>query len=260
MEEEIWKDIPGYEGRYQASNLGRIRSLLDYHGRAQFLVLSQQLNTNGYYFVLLYKNNSRRFVAVHRLVCAAFHKNPNNYPCVNHRDENRYNNRADNLEWCTQKYNSNYGTRNKRISEKANKKPVIQISYNGTIISYYQTISNAAKASGSTKGTIWGCCNGRYKESAGYLWFYADDPDIGSKIEDFKRYYEQNSIIQESVDSEFIAQYLNAADASRHTGVDASCILKCAKNKRKSAGGYIWKYANKNGYVHLESSGRGQTL
>lgn len=243
MEEEIWKDIPGYEGRYQASSLGRIRSLLNFHGKGKYVVLSQRLNTNDYYFVLLYKKNSRRFIAAHRLVCAAFHENPNNYPCVNHKDENHHNNRADNLEWCTHKYNNNYGTRNKRISKQSNKKPVVQVSYEGNILSYYPSISDAAKASGSSNGSIWGCCNGVNKESAGSLWFYAEDSDLGNKIKQFQNYYNRNSVIQESRDGEFVSQYINAAIASKRTGIDQSCILKCAKGKRKTAGGYIWKYA-----------------
>lgn len=246
MKKEIWKDIPGYEGRYQASSLGRIRSLLNFHDKGKYLVLSQRLNTNKYLFVLLYKDGGRKFIGVHRLVCLAFHENPNNLPCVNHKDENPLNNCADNLEWCTHKYNSNYGTRNKRISDSCDKKPIVQFTHNGEFVCEHDSIKNAAESCCVGTGVIWACCNGMIHESRGYLWFYADDPRISEKIKDFSTFSMRHSIIQFSLDGREIAIYKNGVDASNKTGVDQSCILKCAKRKRKSAGGYIWKYADKN--------------
>ena len=108
---EIWKDILGYEGLYQVSNYGRVRSLK--YGKEK--ILKQQINTDGYLHIDLYKNKKRKNYNVHRLVTIAFLENPNNYPQVNHKDENKQNNHIDNLEWCDYKYNCNYGTRkNKR--------------------------------------------------------------------------------------------------------------------------------------------------
>ena len=116
MKEE-WKDIKGYEGLYQISNLGRIKSL-NYNRTKKEKILSNSTNRKGYLFVILYKNGKKKSFKVHRLVAIHFIENPNNYFQVNHKDENKSNNRVDNLEWCTQEYNLNYGTRNKRISEK----------------------------------------------------------------------------------------------------------------------------------------------
>ena len=113
MKEE-WRDIKGYEGKYQVSNLGRVYS---YHKR-DFLVLNPR--KDGRLQVSLCKNGVNKMFKVHRLVAESFIPNPNNLPQINHRDENPKNNRVENLEWCTHKYNMNYGTRNIRIS-RANK-------------------------------------------------------------------------------------------------------------------------------------------
>ena len=134
MEEE-WRDIKGYEGVYQVSNFGRVKSCerevhfvkntgtkFTKHFRER--ILSPNLSTPGYLTVMLYKDNcnggpkqSRR-LQIHRLVAEAFIPNPNNYPQINHKDEDKSNNCVDNLEWCTRKYNMNYGTLPSRISVK----------------------------------------------------------------------------------------------------------------------------------------------
>lgn len=130
---EIWRDIKEYEGLYQISNLGRVKSLSRcyWHGnrwykqKEKFLKLN--INTKGYQSVVLYdaEHKSKR-VMIHRLVANAFISNPDNLPEVNHRDENKENNQVDNLEWCTSEYNNNYGTKSARLSIKMSgrKQPV----------------------------------------------------------------------------------------------------------------------------------------
>lgn len=131
--QEIWKNIKGYEGAYQISNLGNVRSLDRYvkdKNRTQF-IKGKRLKKgkrNTYYVISLNKNGSRKSYQIHRLVAEAFIPNPNNYPVVNHIDENRTNNRIENLEWCTQKYNINhskrkmYSTKKAKVSSKTNEK------------------------------------------------------------------------------------------------------------------------------------------
>ena len=109
---EVWKDIPGYEDEYQASNLGNIRSI-----KSNNLILKGDYQPNGYKRVYLWKNGSKKNLLVHRLVALSFLPNPNNYEEVNHLDENKANNKLENLEWCTHSYNMNYGDVKKKISE-----------------------------------------------------------------------------------------------------------------------------------------------
>lgn len=117
MKEE-WRDIKGYEGKYQVSNLGRVKSLKDSHGKYREKILNIKPEEYGYIRVILYREGKSRHFSVHRLVAEAFIPNLDGLSQVNHKDENKQNNRVDNLEWCDRKYNCNYGTRNKRASEK----------------------------------------------------------------------------------------------------------------------------------------------
>lgn len=116
-EMKTWKDIPGYEGLYRISTSGEIYSYprKGNFGRNHFLKF--RVDKGGYLRVLLSKNSKSKEMLVHRLVAKAFLPNPHNLPEVNHKDENTKNNNVSNLEWCTSKYNSNYGTRNKRMAK-----------------------------------------------------------------------------------------------------------------------------------------------
>ena len=119
--EEVWKDIEGYESKYQASNLGRVKSLERYYktgrGGIQLLperILKQSVKKTGYVCVTLCKNGIHTTYLLHRIIAKLFVPNPNNYPEINHKDENQQNNCADNLEWCNHSYNINYGTRTEK--------------------------------------------------------------------------------------------------------------------------------------------------
>ena len=118
---EIWKPIEGYEGLYEVSNLGRVKSLKRLHTKER--ILSQFLNHRGYARVNLWKENKSRKYSVHRLVAEAFIPNPDSKPQVNHIDENKTNNSVENLEWCTQLENHNHGTVNERISASLTNNP-----------------------------------------------------------------------------------------------------------------------------------------
>lgn len=110
---EEWRDIPGYEGLYQVSSLGRVKSL---HFN-KWKIISQRIRGKGYYAVTLCKNKSQKDFYVHRLVAEAFIPNPNNLPQVNHKSEVKMDNFVDNLEWCDNLYNINFGTRTERSAD-----------------------------------------------------------------------------------------------------------------------------------------------
>lgn len=121
---EEWRDVKDYEGLYQVSNLGRVKSLCRVAGTAskkytcKERILSPRRQEHNYYSVMLWKDGKSRQFRVHRLVAEAFIPNPNNYPIINHKDENPSNNEMENLEWCTVKYNSYYGSCRDKIRQK----------------------------------------------------------------------------------------------------------------------------------------------
>ena len=178
MKKEIWKPIKGYEGLYQVSNFGRVKSLK--FGKEKILKQSKNKKT-GYLHVVLCKNGILKTFRVHRLVAEAFLDNPNNLPCVNHKDENKTNNNVDNLEWCNAKYNLNYGNRNKRISEKMTNgklsKPVLQYTLDGELVKKWPSAHECGR-NGYNRGNVVACCLGYLKFYKGYIWRYEKDQDV----------------------------------------------------------------------------------
>lgn len=178
--EEIWKDIEGYEGKYQVSNLGNVRSL-DYRNTKMIGNLRPKLRSN-YLFVHLRNHGIGKCPMVHRLVAKAFIPNPNNYPEVNHKDEDKHNNRADNLEWCTLKYNRNYGTtkiraietKNKRNRKNAEKK-VLQYDLDGNFIRSYKSSVEVSRLLRISSSNVRSACRGFLKTYKGFIWKYDND-------------------------------------------------------------------------------------
>ena len=179
---EIWKDIKNYEGIYQVSNYGRIRRLERviehktcygglYHIRDK--ILKPKIEKDGYYRIGLRKDGIKKYYRLNRLVAQTFISNSNEYQVVNHKDENKLNNNVDNLEWCTQKYNVNYGDginkRKKKISIKIN-----QYDLEDNYIKTWNSINDAVRYyNGNTQ--ICQCCKEKRNSASGFKWKYADD-------------------------------------------------------------------------------------
>ena len=182
--EEVWKDVKGFEGLYQVSNTGFVKSLKrgKNHYWDDFYILKPTILNSGYDSVTLYNGPKHREKwLVHRLVAKHFIPNPNGWPQINHIDENKQNNSVDNLEWCTAKYNNDYGTaRLRRLETEQRKgKPVAQCLPNGTVIAKYRSAITAALLLGKKLRLITSCCNGYCTSAEGYCWKYIDEDEYG---------------------------------------------------------------------------------
>jgi hypothetical protein len=249
--EEIWKDIEGYEGIYQVSNLGRARSLdrtiiSGAYNSPMFkkgtILKPQPKGYIGYVGLSLSKDGKRENVYIHRLVAKAFIPNPDNLPEVNHKDENKKNNRADNLEWVTTQENINYGTRTQRhrASLEPKMKPVVMKATDGTILRKFDSIKDAARQTGINRKDIRNCCEhiDMFYTAGGFVWEYKHNENAPVRPVPERR----KAVIQMQEDGVEIATYTSAKDAALATGADASSIKQCCQGRSKHAGGYKWKY------------------
>lgn len=160
-------DIQGFEG-YQINEKGDVFSVK----RGRYLV--GKIDGYGYRIYGLSVGGKTYHRAAHRLVAITYIDNPHNFPCVNHINENKLDNRVENLEWCTAKYNANHGSRNERITQTKCKKPVIQTLPNGNEIRY-KGVKDAWRKTGIAWSQIAKACNGVIKTAHGTKWRYADD-------------------------------------------------------------------------------------
>ena len=202
MKGEIWTDIEGYEGLYQVSNMGRVKSLermkwCGLNGGCYYKVPEKILegydNGYGYSYVILCKDGKDKKCRINRLVAQAFLPNPDNLPEVNHKDEDKQNNYVENLEWCSKSYNINYGTRNKKAGKKIaeklrgrkqteehikkRSKPLFSVDKESGLIMWWQSANEASRQLGISQGNITECCQGKRKSAGNHIWFYADEDD-----------------------------------------------------------------------------------
>ena len=184
---EIWKDIKGYEGLYQVSNLGRVKSLnrevqcKTGLSKRKGRELRPGIASNGYLMVALYNNRVQKCRTLHSLIAEAFIPNPEGFPCVNHKNGNRIDNRLENLEWVTYSGNNYHAVRElgrsspwkgKYGKNNPHSKPVVQLSKDGAIIAKYESAKDAARKMGTSQGRISDCCRGEKKYHLGYIWKY----------------------------------------------------------------------------------------
>lgn len=192
---EVWKDIPGYEGLYQVSTWGNVRSLIRVTKKRIYIgkVLKQQTAKNGYKRLTLYKDGKERTVTVHRLVALTFIPNPGNLPTINHKDECKANNNVFNLEWASVGYNNTYGSRKdskkgeknyfygKHFTGKDNyaSRKTAQYDLEGNLLKVYDCVADAGRDNNVSVKAIYTALRRRDKEnrsglSGGFIWAYAD--------------------------------------------------------------------------------------
>lgn len=186
--EEIWKDIEGFYGKYQISSMGRVKSLERLRksklGSLAFVnekILKGKIDKDGYveYALCTGEHKQVKYYRAHRLVATAFIPNPNNYLIVNHINETKDDNRVENLEWCTNQYNTEYS--------KA--KPILQFDKNWNYINRWKSCAEIERELGLDHSSIQKCCVGKKKSRGGYKWGYANDYErISFKVFDIEIY------------------------------------------------------------------------
>lgn len=206
LESEVWKDIVGYEGIYQVSNLGRIKSY-HVHGKQGGLRTFRE-DKDGYFVLFLHKDGKKAIKKVHRLVAIAFIPNPNNKPCVDHINTNKMDNRVSNLRWCTIKENS----------ENPLSRAHLSMSRTGV------------KASAETKAKL--SAQRRGKLNSMYGRNHTDETKRKMSI----------PILQLDLDNNIVNEFNGATDAYAKTGIHRQTIVGVLKGRGKTAGGYKWVY------------------
>ena len=196
---EEWRDIKGYEGYYQVSNAGRVRSL-DRYVNSKFnnkilrkgSLMKLQKSHKGYMVIILHKEGTIKTFQVHRLVATAFIPNPHNLPQVNHIDTDKTNNKPENLEWITNEDNMAHAishgcfkpftkkqyesvAKNLAIAHKKQNIPVVQLDKDGKYISEYGSILEASRSLGLQNGKISMCCKGKRNSCGGFRWKYKEE-------------------------------------------------------------------------------------
>lgn len=258
---EIWADIENYEGLYQASNFGNIKSLPNKNHKDE-KILNPTINSSGYLKVELYKNRKAKDFYVHRLVASTFLPNPDNKPQINHRDGNKSNNSISNLEWVTasenQKHSIEHGLhapspmKNKVGKLNPNSKPIIQYDYDGNFIRVWDSPYDAAKALNIQINNIRACVNGYHHSSAGFIW-KPYQPNYSLKVESLESIYLRNMpkrkgihkrqlrINQFTKNGKLIKQWGSLKEISDNTDFNTNVILRNVNGRRHTAYGFIWE-------------------
>ena len=254
--EEIWKDIPGNDGRYQASNLGRIRStdktVTQLNGITKTIkgkILKQFSIPSGYLYVTIAKEVGKFSPhRTHRLIAQTFIPNPLNLPQINHKNENKADNRVENLEWCTVEYNTYYGHRIEKYSQAninnpALSKEINQYSLDGKYLRSFPSIAEAVRFLNKDKASasrIGQCCAHLYKlcnSAYGYLWEFATADNKGKDIEPLRQ--RGFPIYQYSLDGRFIKKWENAKTAAKTLNLSSGNLHR-AYMQQKNCGGFKW--------------------
>ena len=239
-----WKPIKETNGEYLVSDTGLVFSAKS--GK----LIKQTLSSAGYYRVQIWKDGQGKRLAVHRLVAEAFVPNPNQYPIINHKDENKLNNKATNLEWCTYQYNSNYGNRIERFlsnrqfgtgKDNAQSREVYQFSLDGQFIAEYESCHLAGIETGLNYKSIQKARSGKLKTFAGYVWLPTKEFVRPASRPSYRK---AGSVIQYTLKGEFVRKYENPNE-TKEFGFDPNGVRDVCRGKMKAHKGYVFAYEEK---------------
>lgn len=254
--EEKKKWINGFEGLYWITNTGRVISADRYDRFNRKVGGEMKLGERGqagYLGLTLFKDGVGYQRLVHRLVAEAFIPNPGDKPCVDHIDGNNKNNNANNLRWVTYKENMNNPVTYARMLEDTSKfasqvgadnpfsRKVRMYSLEGEYLRTFDCLSDAARFSGVTDGSISRVCRGERFSAGGYIWAY--DGDANRKMSRrITAPTNKRPVLQFTINGELVAEYQSIGDAAKATGFNAPNITHAAKGDLKTYKGYKWKY------------------
>ena len=277
MKEEIWRKVKGFEDYYEVSNTGKVRSISREIKRGtkgnyfqEGKEIKPSISNKGYYKIHLWVNGKTYNKNLHRLVAEAFIDNPNNYPIINHKDENPQNNNVENLEWCSYSYNINYGTANDRRKETISK-PIYQLDKETKeIIKKWNCANDIAQYYNCSRGRIFGWCQD-YAEAEGYIWCYVEDYEKGYKGIIRNKYGVKPKPTEEEIkrieikkknrnrpiykinisDYSVIKEYNNINEA-KNDGVDYNKLYACLSKRTKKYNNFFWCYSDEYNDMNFE--------
>lgn len=244
--QEIWKDVVGFEGRYQVSNIGNVKSLSFLgHNTEKLMKLSE--HHTGYLVVQLGKHPAKTYL-VHQLVAKTFIPLVKGKHFVNHIDGNKHNNCVENLEWVNYKENTEHAIRTglqnphntpKRFGkDHYSSKPVLQYDLNGNFIKKWDCQSDVSRAFNS--GSFYYCIDKPNKTFKGYMW-RSFNGTIQSQIEPCNNKLLPYAVDQYDLQGNFIQTWSKSSIAAETLGISSKGIRDCCIGRQKSCGGFIWK-------------------
>ena len=259
LEGEVWKDAVGFEGLYQVSNMGRVKSLCYNHTKKE-CILKQVLNKEGYFVLSLYKYKTKKQFFVHRLVYEAFHGFMPKWDVtasgderleINHKDENKQNNKLENLELVSCTQNLNYGSHNQKMADSLSRK-VFQYTIDGELVKIWKSTQECHR-NGFTSSAVTLCCHNKYNNRKkdgrlykGYIWSYEQltkDQCIESANYTFARREKvaQKTVYQYTQDLQFVKKWRSTSECGKN-GFSQRTVCRCCNGFTKTHYGYIWSY------------------
>lgn len=239
---EEWRFIPNCDNLYMVSNLGRIKALKTFRCYGNFKrtckerIMKQSSNWQGYLHCTIRDAKGIKIrISIHKCVCDVFIPNPNNYPCTNHKNEIKWDNRAENLEHCTYSYNLTYGSRDgeKDVS-------VLQYDLNGNYLKEFKSVKSAAEEVGTKGRCISNVTHGWAKSAGGYIWrLKTDNPP-----KQIEAYSDNNrrKILCYDLNGNFVKEFKSLIFAEKELGLHYQSISDCCRGKVKKVKDFIFKY------------------